>query len=387
MTILKTKLSGLLCLLLCSLCLSPLQTQAEENPEGVQQKLNSTQSLLNQLKDSIFANKKLETEHQSNLLEIDKEIELKKKGLEQAQQTVVQKEIQIKNLEEKQTQLSENLEKKQHLLAQQLRRLYLLGQNNGLKIMLNLESPQDLDRVLHYYPYLKTAYSHSIQETYSCLGQLQDHKMILHAEKTALNQLLSKKEQQLADIQALKNKQQSLLQSVQSKMQVEQKQLQVMQAEEESLFERLKTLEAKGEKLPLPSRAFRTFKGAKGRLSFPLQGKAKDAILASLPSTSSGNPVMIQSEPLQEVRAIFQGRVVFAEVLRGFGLLMIVDHGEGYMSLYGHNQELYKKIGDPVRAGDLIARVAEPRGELRNSSLYFEIRKNGKPINLVGWFK
>jgi septal ring factor EnvC (AmiA/AmiB activator) len=94
--------------------------------------------------------------------------------------------------------------------------------------------------------------------------------------------------------------------------------------------------------------------------------------------------VLISAAEGQQVRTVSQGRVAFAEWLRGYGLLIIIDHGNGYMSLYGYNQTLYKSVGDWVKAGDIIAAVGSSGGQ-DQSGLYFEIRHNGKPVNPSQW--
>lgn len=382
---LNTKLWPFSLLLLASLWL-PTIIQAEENAQTVQEKLNQSQSNMDKLKESLATHKKTEIKHQSELTALDREISHKTKELEQIQQAVLQKEKHLQGLEETQKQFGLELEKQQALLAKQLKALYALEKNNGLKMLMNLESKETLDRLMNYYPYLKTAYLHAISNSTTQLEKIEQNKLILVEEKKALTQLVAKQAKQIEEVNQLKNKYVTLLQTIQSQMLAEKHQLQLIQAEEKHLIARLKVLEETVSDLPPPSPAWRSFGGSKGRLTFPMQGQKALAIKTKLPSTSNGNPVMISAEPGQEVRSIYYGRVVFAEPLRGFGLLMIIDHGGGYMSLYGHNQELYKKVGDSVQAGQMIGRVAKT-SELENSRLYFEIRKNGKPINLVGWFK
>jgi len=364
--------------------------EALEDPLFIQKKLTHTQSILSELKQTLFTKKKLEMQQQDRLIEIDKEIKIKNIALKKTQQEIKQKEEKLLCLEGMKKDLSEKLEKQKGILAKQLKMLYALKQNNELKLLLNLETPQDLDRLLSYYPFLKAYSINSIQHSSADLELLSKNKGSIIEEQNALSQLIIKQEKQISEFKALKSQQQALLQNAQNQRRATQKQLALMQAEEKNLAARLKILDQtlmQSASLQLPSSpsASNAFTHSKGRLSFPIGGPRAEAVKASLPSTSAGNPVMIITDPGQDIRAIHHGRVVFAESLRGFGLLLILDHGAGYMSLYGHNQELYKKVGDTVQTGQLIAQTKT--SELGNSSLYFEIRKNGKPINLVGWFK
>ncbi len=381
---LEKKLWLLLILLLG--CVSFQNLKAEEDPEVVKKKLSTIQSVLDKLKTNIFTHKKLELEHHSEIVQMDEEIKLKNNALDRLQHEITQREEKLKTLDKAQETINQHLEKQQEILAKQLRMMVGLQQNNTLKMLFNLQTPQALDRLLRYFPFLKSYYIHSIQDTSSHLAELQKNKIAIEEEKVALTQLIIKQKKEIAAVQLLKNKRLALLETIQNQIAVDQKKLRLIQAEEQNLSERLKVLDQTLSQLPPPGPAWRSFSGSKGRLTFPILGPKAELIKASLPSTSAGNPVMINAEPGQEVRSIYYGRVVFAETLRGFGLLLIIDHGGGYMSLYGHNQELYKKVGDLVQAGQLIGRVTQA-SELENSSLYFEIRKNGKPINLVGWFK
>lgn len=374
--------------------LSLQRLEAAEDPTGIQKKLSHTQSILSELKQTLFSKKKLETQQHDRLVEISHEMKIKDNALRETQQKVKKQEEKLLHLEEMQKHLSAELAKQQNSLAEQLKMLYALKQNNELKLFLNLESPQDLDRLLNYYPYLKAYSIHCIQDSSENLAVLSKNKSLIIEEKNALAQLIQEHEKQISEAKLLKSQQETLLQNTQDQRRETEKQLALMQAEEKNLVKHLKKLDktlSQSASMLLSSStlanlsASNVFLRSKGHLSFPISGPRAEAIKASLPSTSAGNPVMIITNPGQEVRAIHHGRVIFAESLRGFGLLIILDHGAGYMSLYGHNQELYKKVGDSVQTGQLLGRTKT--SELGNSSLYFEIRKNGKPINLVGWFK
>ena len=123
----------------------------------------------------------------------------------------------------------------------------------------------------------------------------------------------------------------------------------------------------------------------KGKLHWPTQGRVQDNFGKNRASGRKlTNGVLIQADEGREVRSVAQGRVAYADWLRGYGMLLILDHGDGYMSLYGHNQAIYKELGEWVQAGEVIATVGKSGGE-NQSSLYFEIRHNGKPDNPLRW--
>ena len=140
-------------------------------------------------------------------------------------------------------------------------------------------------------------------------------------------------------------------------------------------------------KLPDASTAGIPFASLKGKLNLPVRGK----LLNSFGGQRSGKHVtwkglFIQSPSGNDVKAISEGRVVFADELRGFGNLIILDHGNGYMSLYGNNETLHKQVGNIIRGGDTIATVGNSGGN-PDSGLYFELRHKGKPFDPLTWIK
>jgi septal ring factor EnvC (AmiA/AmiB activator) len=124
----------------------------------------------------------------------------------------------------------------------------------------------------------------------------------------------------------------------------------------------------------------------RGKLAWPVTGH----LVARFGETRAGgvkwDGVLVAAERGASVRAVYQGRVIYSDWLSGLGLLLIIDHGDGYMSLYGHNERLYKAVGDKVGAGDEIASAGDSGGSSR-PELYFEIRKAGKPLDPRPWFK
>ena len=128
------------------------------------------------------------------------------------------------------------------------------------------------------------------------------------------------------------------------------------------------------------------FVKTKGHLLWPTQGKISEPYGHAMAGNIKSNSVIIAAHSGQNVYAIASGKVVFSNWLRGFGLLIIIDHGNGYMSLYGYNRSLYKKTGDTVKAGDLIASVGQSGGQSK-PGLYFALRHNNQPLNPSKWCK
>lgn len=139
-------------------------------------------------------------------------------------------------------------------------------------------------------------------------------------------------------------------------------------------------------KLPDPALAGANFASLKGKLSLPVKGSISGKFGAPRGEGGTWKGIMIQANNGQSVHAIASGRVVFADWLRGFGNLMIIDHGSGYMSLYGANESVLKRVGDNVKPGDVIATVGNSGG-MAESGVYFEIRQNSRPLDPLQWAK
>jgi septal ring factor EnvC (AmiA/AmiB activator) len=129
-----------------------------------------------------------------------------------------------------------------------------------------------------------------------------------------------------------------------------------------------------------------SFTQRKGKMLWPTQGKLLHQFGDNRQGSVTWDGLRIQADSGTPVRAIHGGRVMYADTLRGQGLLIVLDHGDGYMSLYAHNDALLREAGEWVQPGDIIARAGNSGGE-KESALYFEIRKNGNPINPLPWLK
>jgi len=152
----------------------------------------------------------------------------------------------------------------------------------------------------------------------------------------------------------------------------------------EKLVRELRRALERAPKFPTDSKD--AFAKLRGRLTWPVAGR----LAASYGQTRAGgvkwDGMLLTGAQGSPVRAVYHGRVVYADWLSGLGLLIIVDHGDGYLSLYGHNERLYKDVGERVTAGDTIATLGDSGGRPR-PELYFEIRKGGRPVDPRPWFK
>nr|VFK03448.1 MAG: Septal ring factor EnvC, activator of murein hydrolases AmiA and AmiB [Candidatus Kentron sp. H]VFK03792.1 MAG: Septal ring factor EnvC, activator of murein hydrolases AmiA and AmiB [Candidatus Kentron sp. H]VFK06801.1 MAG: Septal ring factor EnvC, activator of murein hydrolases AmiA and AmiB [Candidatus Kentron sp. H] len=268
-------------------------------------------------------------------------------------------------------------------LARQIRFSYAMGRQDYLKIFLNQENPYELARVLTYYGYFNRARAERIEATRQDLARLDVLEGAIDQETTALQGLKQAKEKVRGNLKALLDRRRRVLAKLAKEITRDDQRLARLKQNKDRLEKLITGIRRKLKSFD----HHKSFRGLKGELEWPTVGPLLNRFGAKRdPGGMRWQGVRIAARSGRPVRAISRGRVVFADWLRGFGLLLIIDHGDGYMSLYGHNQSLYKQSEDWVESGDIIASVGNSGGNAENS-LYFEIRHQGHPQDPAIWCK
>jgi len=288
-------------------------------------------------------------------------------------------------LEQEQGRLESDLREQRKRLAQQITAAYASGRQESLKILLNQEDPATLGRVMAYYDYLNRARSRRIRALTETFERLQ---AVRREQADATAAVATARDKQLAQrnkLQAQRAERADVVARLREELDTKDERLARLLEDEKELERLILALVEALEDIPEAPGDLRPFPQLHGELRWPVTGR-RLADYGSRRKNSEGRwqGVVIAAAEGSEVRAISHGRVAFADWLRGYGLLAIIDHGEGYMSLYGRNQSLYAEAGDWVEAGDVIAAAGNSGGSTRHA-LYFEIRHNGKPTNPARW--
>ena len=290
----------------------------------------------------------------------------------------------IKKLRQQRHHLLAQSDKQATQIAEQIRAAYGIGHSEYLKVLLNLEQPAELARTLRYYDYFNRARAEKIEQYAQTARQIEDNETRINEQLLSLERARQDLEQQHQSLKHNKQQRHTVLLRLQSDISNKGQLLGEMLTDRQQLEELLSSVEEAIAELDLPE-ATTPIKQLKGKLPWPTQGKIVHSFGSrDANSDSHWNGVLIRANEGSEVHAVHYGRVVFADWLRGFGLLLIIDHGNGYMSLYGHNQSLYKQTGDWVGSNEVVSSVGNSGGR-DNSGLYFEIRRNGKPQNPKTW--
>jgi septal ring factor EnvC (AmiA/AmiB activator) len=287
----------------------------------------------------------------------------------------------------KQTQ-QDNLAAQQRALAGQVRAAYLIGRQDYLKILLNQEDPARLGRTLVYYDFFNRKRTQYIRTLAADVSQIESLEQAIKHRLAGITRLQAIQNEQKQVLERSQQTRKKVLAKLDSDIRSKERNLQRVVEDEERLRTLLPKLQdALSGIAAEPGVDRSSFKLLKGKLPWPAQGPLLVSYGSSrMAGAMKWQGVLIGADAGQDVKAISHGRVAFADWLRGFGLLIIVDHGDGYMSLYGHNQSLHKRAADWVEAGEVIASVGDT-GERDQPGLYFEIRHQGNPANPVLWCK
>jgi len=269
-------------------------------------------------------------------------------------------------------------------LESQVRAAYGSGRQEPLKLVLNQESPAAVSRLMTYYRYLNAARVARVAELRQTVGRIESLQAAIGAQTQALTAARNEQLKRKSEIEIAQRRRTELLASLDHRARNQSEEIARLKTDEQRL-ERLLN-EIKSYALPTPPGLPATrFAQAKGRLPLPLTGRVvarygESKHLGDL----TWRGIFLGAPEGGQIHAVFRGRVAYADWLRGFGLLLILDHGDGYMTLYGHNQTLHRQVGDWVEAGQPIA-AAGRTGDAPASGVYFEIRHNGKPYDPLQW--
>ena len=293
-------------------------------------------------------------------------------------------EQRLAQLRQHEADVRKTLDSQRDSLRKQIRHAWMQGDTPAVKVLLNEINPGKIARTMTYYEYLSQesvdrlkAFQASLTE----LQQVQDKVLASRAELTRLQDQVAKRQQALAD---RKQEREQTLAALRADIRDRQSERKSLVADRERLEKLLQAVEQAIASIPSPNDS-QPFKSLRAQLPWPAHGKVSRHFGESLAHGKlRQNGILISTKNDADVSAVHHGRVVFANWLRGFGLMAIIDHGDGYMSLYGHNSSLLVNPGDWVTTGQPIA-IAGRSGGSETPGVYFEIRHRGKPQNPEKW--
>ena len=371
------RLPGLLCLSLLTLPTSfAADKQAqEEQLEHVKQRIKQTQTLI--------ANQQKAGQQLEEALKLaEKQIADVARTLVETRQKRAQTEHRQEQLDDQNVELRTEKKKHQKALSKQLASAYMTGTHDYSKMLFNQQNPALFERTLSYYQYLNNARTDNLEALQKIQEQLEQVKTELESTHRELTSIIAEQTQQQANLNQYQAERKKTLVSLKRSIKSEQEQLVQLRDNEQALADAI----ARIQELALVPIKLEGLKPLKGKLSWPAGGKIRHRFGHRRHGRLKWKGVMINSESGTPIKTIHHGQVLFSDWMKGFGWVIVIDHGDGYMSLYGHNQTLLKSVGEKVEAGEPIALAGQSGGQ-DSSGLYFEIRHQGKAINPALWCK
>ncbi|MFT3897653.1 MAG: peptidoglycan DD-metalloendopeptidase family protein [Thermomonas sp.] len=342
----------------------------------------------------------------------DEQVGRSARELKDTEARIAKGEAELAALQARRTALQSSLEQRRGELATLLRAAYTVGDAAPLKLMLSQDSVADANRLLAYHRYLQRERVQKIAAVTAELAEVQRVEAQIVATRRDLDTAHGRQAAQLAQVTRDRSDRSALVAQLDKKVQDQRGREQALGRDAKALENVLAQLRAAAaraerERREAAARAAREAEAAKregkpappppkpyanaapiqvGGLGWPLSGSLIARFGGTLPDGRRSSGLLIAAPAGTPVRAVADGRVVFAEWMSGYGLICIVDHGNGSMSLYAYNDALLRDVGDDVHRGDPVASVGNSGGQGR-PALYFELRRNGSPVDPAAWLR
>lgn len=397
-TVVKVSVGIIFSVLSCA-----LQTSNANTSSDYQNSIKKVANEISAISKNLNANKSLVKTEKEELFAIEQGLHKQRQALRllDSQQKIHQQ--QVKQLELQMQTASSELNSSKSALQSLMLAEYKTGNANYLKLLLNQQNPYAVGRLNNYQRYfskeLNTKFD-NLNKQISRVGALQEE---LTKEKNELNKQQIQQKETIKKLETSKQRRANVVAKLDKKISSSSEKLEKLKQDRSRLRSLLKQIKVKAAELakaekkraeqagqkpserPKRELVAGGFKKQKGRLSYPVNVKHRTAFGARLPESGMvSDGMFFDTKKAVSVKSIFRGRVLFADVLKGYGLLLIIDHGDEHISLYGHNEVIYKKVGDAVSTNELISKTGVSGG-LKNPGLYFEIRNNATPVNPARW--
>jgi len=404
------------CLAITLALAMPTLVLAAKKVEQSKEALSDVQQRLEALKKELDNSQEAHKDAADALKESERAISDANKKLYQINQQQQQNKKTLSQLEAQSLSVNGTLAEQQKLLSNQLYEQYIHGQQSYVQMILQSENPSEIARDVHYFSYVAKARAELINKMQGNLDRINklnnetakalkevaelkqkqiDERKVLENQKQAKSKVVKSLSQQIAsqrgEIKKLARDEKRLSQLVERLAKIipaKPKRKTVRNSDNDNKTEpakRRNEVVASNDAVPTYEPSGASFGTLKGKLRLPVRGEVTNRFGASREDSGiSWKGLFIRANEGTEVKSVASGQVVFADWLRGFGNLIIVDHGDGYMSLYGNNQAVLKQVGDRVKTGDVLASVGNSGGNETNG-LYYELRRQSRPFDPLSW--
>ena len=360
---------------------------ADDNPsrQQAESRLNALKAEISALQKDLERARTTLSKEQKALKAADLEIQksaLQLNSLESARQ---KHEDELLVLHDERRSYLDSIEERRDILATQIMAAYRLGRESRLKLVLNQDSPALLSRTLAYYDYFSRSQATQISELKQVLKTLDQMQEKINLELSALDEVQKSLQAVLNGMTKQRDNRKAVIDVLSSQVDNDETRLKELQRDRQDLEALLEKLSNALADIPTDIGQQDGLRGMKGNMPMPVKGRVKHAYGQPRTAGLSWQGWLINAGVGSEVNTIARGRVAYSDWLRGYGLLMIIDHGDGYLSLYANNESLLREVGDWVEPGSKISTVGT--SPLNGNGLYFEIRKDGKVLDPAVWLK
>ncbi len=373
-------LVAIVCLCLATGTMAADKATQEKQLKNVLQKIEK-------LKQTIDVKEDSKSQYIKQLKSIERKIGKINRDIRGIGQKISNKKSELKALRATRTKHQKQLSRENEYLAEQVYAAFTLGRQEKVKLLFSQQDPQTLQRNLVYYQYFSNARVDLINDVQDNIDKIVATENLIQQARSDLEKNQQKLATQKKKLDQDRNKRKSIIGSLDKQLKKQGGRLTRLEEEADQLQKLIDSIQEFFDAAPEGEIQRRAFADLRGKLAWPVKGKVRRLFGRHKPrSDLRWQGVMIDAPSGNYVRAVSHGRIAFADWLRGFGNLIIVDHGNGYLSLYGHNESLFKSAGEWVEAGDVISSIGNSGGQ-KKPGLYFEIRKRGKPQNPTRWCK
>ena len=369
------------CGLLC--CTGPVAAQSDGERAKAEATLEGVRKEIGILQKSLESSRAEHASEHARLREVDLQIQaanLEFRTLEKQRQSHLD---ELVGLERQRNDYLIRLKQRHDQLAEQIRAAYRLDSQSRLKLILNQASPAQLGRMLAYYDYINRAQVSKISGLREALTTLDTMQQSIDQELSRLEMVQTEQREVMDQLDQQRKQRRTLLVELDERIEDKASRLRELERNRQDLEKLLERLTDVLADIPADLGKHLGVARQKGRIPMPVKGPVRYAFGQSRGGGLHWQGWLIAAPAGSEVSAVAYGRVAFADWLRGYGLLIIIDHGEGFMSLYGHNESLLYEAGDWVEPGQIISVIGVRTGN--DQGLYFELRKNGKSVDPAAW--
>ena len=377
--------SLLLATLIFGVLLSPL-TQADSKTDKEKQ-LKALLLKIDKLKQTIDVKQDSKSRYLKQLKSIEGNIGKVSKKINTTGNKISSKKSELAKLRTTRKKHQQQLSRENDFLAGQVYTAFTLGKQEKMKLLFSQQDAQTMQRNLVYYQYFSNARVDLINAVQDNVDKIIDAEQRIQLAKLDLEKSRQALQGQKAQLDKNRRKRKSIVTSLEQQLKKQGGSLARLEDDATQLQDLIKSIEEIFADAPEAEISRLPFAKLRGKLAWPVQGSVKKLFGRKKPlSDLRWQGIMIEAPNGRHVKAVSHGRVAFSDWLRGLGNLIIIDHGNSYLSLYGHNESLFKAAGEWVESGDIIGSIGSSGGQ-KQAGLYFEIRKKGKPQNPTRWCK